>query len=53
MRKRPEAGTGSAGDAEFPDPLAPLRELPELPFERLPEMPAPPASLTQERACAR
>ena len=42
MRQRPEATT----DAGFPDPLAPLRGLPELPFERL-SVPSSPAAATQ------
>ena len=48
MRKRPQATTGRARRAAFPDPLAPLRGLPELFFESLPEVLAPPAVVTQD-----
>ncbi|MGO9407662.1 MAG: hypothetical protein ACLP1E_03415 [Acidimicrobiales bacterium] len=48
MRKRPQATTGRARRADFPDPLAPLRGLPELSFESLPEVLASPAVVTQD-----
>jgi hypothetical protein len=44
----PQATTGPAVGTEFPDPLGPLRGLPELAFGRLLEIPAPPAGAARD-----
>jgi hypothetical protein len=48
MQERPQATAGPVRGADFPDPLAPLKGLPALAFERLSEIPPPTASVTQD-----
>jgi hypothetical protein len=47
MRQRPQVTTGPVSDARFPDPLAPLRGLPDFAFEGFSEIPPFPVGVAQ------